>query len=451
MKSQSKRARKPAQFAIDQIKVGNWHRKDLGDIPALAGSIKELGLLHPIGITPQGELIFGRRRLEAYKHLGRKTIPVRIFNLDDTHRLLAQRDENTERKELAPTEAVAIGRAIERRLRPIAEQRMKSGTGADGKAGGRGRKKEEKPCAKLAQGFGDFGKTTEKAALAAGMSRATYEKAKAVVEAAEADPQKYGDLPQQMDEARNVDRAYRELKSRNEATPSPDLQNGFKKNLAKKRPPAYDRLSDEVKTVFGNSELTYDRGQVEELALLDPLVQEPIARMLMSREALSVGAAMVLILEELFLRPAEALRRALRGLGETALGDLHKLYDELELVTAKGSSNSDGQACANRVASSPAEVKPVEVATPPEKAEEKVTLTYTVCGFRDQDGETCCWGLESREAAAAWLRENYATACQGMNVFWLIRDDNDDAAAVYATVNDGEWAFALVNGEPVSL
>src|SRR5262249_47756777 len=285
-------------------------------------------------------------------------------------------------------------------------QRMKSGTGGDGKAGGRGRKKETKPCANLAQGFEELGKTAERAALAAGMSRATYEKAKAVVEAAEADPQTYGDLPQQMDKTKNVDRAYRELKSRNEAKPSHDLQKGFNKNRLKKRPPAYHRLGEEVKTVLGNSELTYDRGQVEELALLDPLVQEPIARLLVSREALSVGAAKVLILEELFVRPAEALRRALRGLGETALGDLRKLYDELELVAAKDGSNTDGQPGANWVAPSPAEVKPVEVATPPpEEAREKVRLTYTVCGFRDQDVQTCCWGLVSREAAAAWLRE----------------------------------------------
>jgi ParB family chromosome partitioning protein len=114
-------------FATDQIKIGARHRKDLGDIPALARSILELGLLHPIGITPAGELIFGRRRLEAYRRLGRKKTPVRIFDLDNTHRLLAERDENTERKAFAPTEAVAIGRAIEQRLRPVAEQRLEHG------------------------------------------------------------------------------------------------------------------------------------------------------------------------------------------------------------------------------------------------------------------------------------------------------------------------------------
>jgi hypothetical protein len=449
METLSTQARESVDFPVDEIRIGNRHRRDLGDIATLAASIEELGLLHAIGITPTGELIFGRRRLEAYKQLGRETIPVRIFDLDATGRLLAEHDENTVRKDFTPTEAVAIGRAIEERLRPAAEQRMKSGTGADGKAGGRGRKKEAKPCANLAQGFEDLGKTSERAALAAGMSRATYEKAKAVVEAAEADPQKFGDLPQQMDETENVERTYRELKSRKEVRSSGDLRNGLEKSLPKRRPPAYERLTEKVRIVLEDSALSYDRGQVEELALLDPLVQEPIARMLVSHEALSVGAAKVLILVELFLRPAEALRRALPGLGETALGELHKLYDELELVTANGSSNSDGQAGANRVASSPAEVKSVEVSTPaPEKTEEKATATYFVCGYLRGDWDTCFWGLESEEAAVAWLRQNYATTCQGMDEFYIICDDSKVMAALHATVKDGEWTFAPAELQP---
>ena len=73
------------------FKIGDRHRKDPGDISALAGSIQEVGLLHPVGVTRIGDLIFGWRRLEAYKQLGRKTIPVRILDLDQvspfSHRL----------------------------------------------------------------------------------------------------------------------------------------------------------------------------------------------------------------------------------------------------------------------------------------------------------------------------------------------------------------------------
>ena len=37
---------------ISEIQLGNRHRKDMGDIEALAQSIQEEGLLQPIGITP---------------------------------------------------------------------------------------------------------------------------------------------------------------------------------------------------------------------------------------------------------------------------------------------------------------------------------------------------------------------------------------------------------------
>jgi len=55
--------------AINSIKIGKRFRKDLGDIDALARSINEVGLLHPIVITPDGELLAGQGRLEACKKL----------------------------------------------------------------------------------------------------------------------------------------------------------------------------------------------------------------------------------------------------------------------------------------------------------------------------------------------------------------------------------------------
>ena len=45
---------------IDEIVVGERHRRDLGDIASLAANVAELGLLHPIVI--HGTLIAGERR-----------------------------------------------------------------------------------------------------------------------------------------------------------------------------------------------------------------------------------------------------------------------------------------------------------------------------------------------------------------------------------------------------
>jgi len=69
---------------ISKITIGPRCRKDLGDIQALAKSISEIGLLHPIVVTPQFELIAGRRRLEAMKLLGREKIPVTILQKNET-------------------------------------------------------------------------------------------------------------------------------------------------------------------------------------------------------------------------------------------------------------------------------------------------------------------------------------------------------------------------------
>lgn len=56
---------------IASITIGIRHRKDPGDIAALARSIEEVGLLQPITITPDGVLVCGWRRLEAVRRLQR--------------------------------------------------------------------------------------------------------------------------------------------------------------------------------------------------------------------------------------------------------------------------------------------------------------------------------------------------------------------------------------------
>ena len=99
---------------ISLINVHGRFRKDFGDIPALADSIKELGLLQPIGIDSGYRLVFGERRLRAFKHLGRDTIPVRFVNLESL--MKGELAENEFRKDFTPSERVAIGEAIEQEL-----------------------------------------------------------------------------------------------------------------------------------------------------------------------------------------------------------------------------------------------------------------------------------------------------------------------------------------------
>ena len=63
---------------IDSIIVGPRFRKDFGDLEALAASIRDLSLLQPIVISPDGHLLAGHRRLLACKLLGWEEIPVFI-------------------------------------------------------------------------------------------------------------------------------------------------------------------------------------------------------------------------------------------------------------------------------------------------------------------------------------------------------------------------------------
>ena len=92
--------------SVDSIVVGERHRRDPGDLTPLMDSIKRVGLLQPVTITPDGFLICGSRRLEAAKRLGWRTLRVWVRSgiSDELTRLLAERDENVTHKPLSTLE-----------------------------------------------------------------------------------------------------------------------------------------------------------------------------------------------------------------------------------------------------------------------------------------------------------------------------------------------------------
>jgi ParB family chromosome partitioning protein len=189
--------------AVGDIRVGDHHRKDLGNLVDLTKSIRDVGLLHPLVVTPELQLVAGRRRLEAVRELGWTTVPVRVVDgLDDALAALrAERDENTCRKDFTVSEAVAIGQALEELERTEAKKRQREGGRSGGKASG------NLPEASK-------GDTRDKVAAAVGMSGRTYDKAKYVVEAAEKEPEKHGDLVQEMNQTGKVDPAHKKLQQR---------------------------------------------------------------------------------------------------------------------------------------------------------------------------------------------------------------------------------------------
>ena len=95
------------EIKISDIKIGHRHRKDMGDLQTLAQPIKNVGLLHPIGVTPQTELVFGERRLLACRDiLGWDSIPARVIDIPSI--ALGEYHENCDRKDFTPSELVAI-------------------------------------------------------------------------------------------------------------------------------------------------------------------------------------------------------------------------------------------------------------------------------------------------------------------------------------------------------
>jgi len=183
---------------ISSIRIEGRHRKDMGDIKALAASIAEVGLLHPVVVTPDGRLIAGQRRIEAVKTLGWQAVPVTVIDLQSIVR--GEYAENVDRKDFAPSEAVAIGREREPIEREAAKRR--SGTRTD-----------LEPGVKFTGG-----EALDLVANTVGMSRATYNKARAVVEAAEADPDKFGAIAERMDRTGKITHAFQEMLKKQYAT-----------------------------------------------------------------------------------------------------------------------------------------------------------------------------------------------------------------------------------------
>jgi ParB family chromosome partitioning protein len=147
----------------------------------------------PVVVTPEGRLIAGQRRLEACRLLGWAEVPVTVVDLLQAAQ--GEAHENLVRKDLLPSEIVALKRTIEPLEKRVARQRQ--GTRTD-------------LClpATVAEGQGAV---RDRLARYLGVGRTTIERAEAVVEAAEEEPDEFGHLVAQMDRSGKVAGAYRRL------------------------------------------------------------------------------------------------------------------------------------------------------------------------------------------------------------------------------------------------
>jgi hypothetical protein len=191
---------------IADIKIGNRVRRDPGDIESLAKSIQQVGLLHPVVVNSNNELVSGYRRIEACKKLGWDEIPHTTGkSLDDiTLKLNAEADENVQRKNLSPLEAAEMAERLETLAKGAAKKRSDEGR----KRGGRARHD-----ASLRNNFPEAAhRAADQIANAVGYSRTTLEKAKVVAQAAKDDPEHYGKLAEEMNATGKLDPAFKKLK-----------------------------------------------------------------------------------------------------------------------------------------------------------------------------------------------------------------------------------------------
>ena len=207
------------ELPISSVEVGSRFRKDLGDIDALADSIRTVGLLHPIVVNENNELIAGVRRLEACKKLGWAKIPVHIVNLAEIRK--GQVDENVVRKDFTASEIVAIYEALVPEEKAEAEERK--GTRTD---------LGNEPMRNFR-----MGRVTKHIGKYVGKSDRTLEKIVAIAEATKKQPEKFGKLMEKVDKKQtSVDYAYNMVK-RAEAQDNPSAIPDGKFNVIYADPP----------------------------------------------------------------------------------------------------------------------------------------------------------------------------------------------------------------------
>jgi len=100
-------------FDIKAIKIPKRVRIEMGDIDDLAANIKEKGLIQPISIDKDGNLLAGGRRFLACKKLNHKTIPVVIREIKgSTDAKEIELFENIYRKDLEWAERARLEKEI---------------------------------------------------------------------------------------------------------------------------------------------------------------------------------------------------------------------------------------------------------------------------------------------------------------------------------------------------
>ena len=119
------------KILISEVKAGGEEikvrRKD-GDISELKKSIQECGLINPITINQNHELLAGRRRFQAIKELGWKETDVRVMNSKNIlFGFKVSLEENIKRKNLTDVELATAIKEYDELKRKLEGERKAGG------------------------------------------------------------------------------------------------------------------------------------------------------------------------------------------------------------------------------------------------------------------------------------------------------------------------------------
>ena len=97
------------KLKVSEIVVGERVRKETGDLALLKQSIKTVGLINPVVVNENNELLAGFRRLQACKELEYEEVEVTVVSMQgdkvkmldwEYHENLGRKDLSTEDKQI---------------------------------------------------------------------------------------------------------------------------------------------------------------------------------------------------------------------------------------------------------------------------------------------------------------------------------------------------------------
>ena len=107
------------KIAMDQITIKKRVRMQLGDLQSLMDSLDVRGLMNPVTVNSDYELIAGHRRLESARRLGWEMIEVQVVEAPDELGMLElELEENLHRLDFTAIELSQARERIEKLRNP---------------------------------------------------------------------------------------------------------------------------------------------------------------------------------------------------------------------------------------------------------------------------------------------------------------------------------------------